>query len=37
MASHRAGDLDPNGTADPDERLVVEGVSVAPVSYWRER
>ena len=36
MASHRASDLDPNGTADPDdERLVVEGVSVAPVSYWR--
>lgn len=37
MASHRASDLDPNGTADPDdERLVVEGVSVAPISYWRE-
>jgi hypothetical protein len=37
MASHTANDLDPGGTADPDdERLVVEGVSVAPISYWRE-
>ena len=37
MASHRASDLAPDSTADPDdERLVVEGVSVAPISYWRE-
>ncbi len=35
--SHRASDIDPSNTPDlDDERLVVEGVSVAPAGYWRE-
>ena len=37
MASRSPSDLTPGAAPDPsDERLVVEGVGIAPVGYWRD-